>query len=144
MHKIINPFSIQSFLATILSQRQVIILALVIPILISCGGGGGGGSAPEPAPTPTFTVSASAGAGGSISPSSITVTQGQTTTFTITPEVAYAFLSITGCNGTLKTLLFLLILVSILLFVIQVTHHRIPAFNLSYLSTLIMMSGKIL
>jgi hypothetical protein len=102
MQKIINPFSIQSFLATIFSQRQVIILALVIPILISCGGGGGGGSAPEPAPTPTFTVSASAGAGGSISPSSITVTQGQTTTFTITPEVAYAFLSITGCNGTLN------------------------------------------
>ena len=102
MQMSINPLSKQPLLATIFSQRQAIILALVIPILISCGGGGGGGSAPEPAPTPTFTVSATAGANGSISPATVTVTQGQTTTFTVTPDAGYAVSSITGCNGTLS------------------------------------------
>ena len=50
MYMSINPFLKGFFLATIFSQRQAIILALVIPILISCGGGGGGGGTPAPAP----------------------------------------------------------------------------------------------
>ena len=97
-----NLFLLRFFIVTKVSQRQAIMLALVIPMLISCGGGGGGGSAPEPAPTPTFAVSASAGDNGSISPATVTVTQGQTTTFTVTPDAGYAVSSITGCNGTLS------------------------------------------
>ena len=97
-----NLFLLRFFIVTKVSQRQAIMLVLVIPMLISCGGGGGGGSAPEPAPTPTFAVSASAGDNGSISPATVTVTQGQTTTFTVTPDAGYAVSSITGCNGTLS------------------------------------------
>ena len=49
-----NLFLLRFFIVTKVSQRQAIMLALVIPILISCGGGGGGGVPGPGSPAANF------------------------------------------------------------------------------------------
>ncbi|WP_337842331.1 DUF1566 domain-containing protein [Rheinheimera sp.] len=53
-----------------------------------------------------FKVTASAGSGGSISPAEQTVSYGEKASFTLTLDSGYQLDSLTGCDGTLKGLLF--------------------------------------